>query len=182
MSFMLMVTIILISFGVFFLGVDQILEKNEDKSYTANYFNEPIIDAPLSVYMIGALGNFTTDRFRKGNIRYCAMFMFIIATFVVSVVFMNMLIAIMGDTFGQVLEGAEENGLKEQISLIEDHIWLLDLQKVFKGQKYVLIVSPSITDSESRDEAVKNIIETKNFLTKTIKLVDQSISKKIVKV
>ena len=63
--------------------------------------------------MIGALGNFTTDRFRVGEIKYFAMGMFMLATFVVSVVFMNMLIAIMGDTFGRVLEGAEENGLKE---------------------------------------------------------------------
>jgi hypothetical protein len=50
--------------------------------------------------MIGALGNFTTDRFRVGGIKFFAMGMFMLATFVVSVVFMNMLIAIMGDTFG----------------------------------------------------------------------------------
>ena len=32
----------------------------------AEYFNEEYIDAVFSVYMIGALGNFTTDRFRRG--------------------------------------------------------------------------------------------------------------------
>lgn len=63
--------------------------------------------------MIGALGNFTTDRFRKGADKYYGMFVFLVATYVISVVFMNMLIAIMCETFAQVLEASEENGLRE---------------------------------------------------------------------
>jgi hypothetical protein len=39
--------------------------------------------------------------------------MFTLATFLIAVVFMNMLIAIMGETFGDVLESAEESGLNE---------------------------------------------------------------------
>ena len=61
------------------------------------------------------------------------MGMFLLATFIIAVVFMNMLIAIMGDTFGKVLEVAEESGLREQVVLIADHAWLLDLKKIFKG-------------------------------------------------
>ena len=41
------------------------------------------------------------------------MFMFLFATFMVSVVFMNMLIAIMSNTFSEVLASAESNGLRE---------------------------------------------------------------------
>jgi len=39
--------------------------------------------------------------------------MFFLATFIISVVFMNMLIAIMGETFGTVTDEAEESGLNE---------------------------------------------------------------------
>jgi hypothetical protein len=67
----------------------------------------------VSIYVIGALGNFSTSRFRVGPSKYAVMFMFLMSTFFVSVVFMNMLIAIMSDTFAQVLEGEEENGLRE---------------------------------------------------------------------
>lgn len=63
---------------------------------------------------------------------YMAMSMFLLATFLISVVFMNMLIAIMGDTFGSVTEAAEESGLKEQVVIINDFAWLLDLKKIFK--------------------------------------------------
>jgi len=41
------------------------------------------------------------------------MSMFIICSFLVLVVFMNMLIAIMGDTFGKVQEESEQNGFNE---------------------------------------------------------------------
>jgi hypothetical protein len=49
--------------------------------------------------MLGALGDFENTIYRLGYDANCAMFMFIIATFIICVVFMNMLIAIMGDTF-----------------------------------------------------------------------------------
>ena len=59
--------------------------------------------------------------------------MLFMATFIISIVFMNMLIAIMGDTFAQVQEGAEENGILERVSLINDFIWLIDVNKIYKG-------------------------------------------------
>lgn len=55
---------------------------------------------------------------------------------------MNMLIAIMGESFSKVREQIEESQLSEQLGLIEDHIWLLDLNKEFKGQKYIIRLSP----------------------------------------
>lgn len=72
-----------------------------------------VIDVIISVYMLGALGDFDSDAYKNGTDRYVAMIMFVMATFIVQVVFMNMLIAIMGETFGQVLECAEESGLRE---------------------------------------------------------------------
>ena len=54
--------------------------------------------------------------------------MFILGTFMVSVVFMNMLIAIMSDTFEDVESKKEINTLKEQIAMISDYEWLVDLQ------------------------------------------------------
>jgi hypothetical protein len=63
--------------------------------------------------MIGALGNFSPSRFRTGYGNHLVMFMFLCSTFFVSVIFMNMLISIMGDTFGSVQDGADENGLRE---------------------------------------------------------------------
>ena len=57
-------------------------------------------DVLVSVYMLGALGDFDSTKYREGPDKYRAMFMFLLATFFIQVVFMNMLIAIMGETFG----------------------------------------------------------------------------------
>jgi len=83
--------------------------------------------------MLGALGDFDSGRYKNGNDRYNALGMFLLATFIISVVFMNMLIAIMGETFSQVTEAAVTTGLREQIGLISDHAWLIDLKTIFHG-------------------------------------------------
>ena len=60
------------------------------------------------------------------------------------VVFMNMIIAIMGNTFGEVMDKRYETALNENISLIYDHIWLLNLKEEFKDLKYIIRIIPDI--------------------------------------
>ena len=45
---------------------------------------------------MGALGDFDLEMYKTGYQRYAAIAMFLMCTMLVSVVFMNMLIAIMG--------------------------------------------------------------------------------------
>ena len=59
------------------------------------------------------------------------MFMFFASSFFVSVIFMNMIINIMQNTFNNCADAQVENGLSEQIGLIDDHVWLLDIEKMF---------------------------------------------------
>jgi hypothetical protein len=126
-------------------------------TYLGEYFGNAIIDCVVSVYVIGALGEFITARFRHGPSKYAVMFMFLLSTFFVSVVFMNMLIAIMSDTFSNVQDGEEENGLEERVALISDHLFLLDLEKIFRGQKYILVITPSTSEETEDDNAAEKI-------------------------
>lgn len=144
MPFMLMVAIIILAYANFFYVINRNLQESEsDTRYYEPYTGHAVIDVLISVYMMGALGDFDNNIYRVGYDTYWAMGMFILATFIICVVFMNMLIAIMGETFGQVTEESEESGLKEQVVLIADHAWLIDLKKVFKNQKYIILVKPS---------------------------------------
>jgi len=138
---MLMVLIIILAFANFFFVINKCMENSPPESkYYDQYTGNSVVDVFLSLYMLGALGDFDSMRYRSGYDRYYAFVMFLLATFLISVVFMNMLVAIMGETFGQVTEAAETNALKEQIILINDHAWLLDLKKIFHGQKYIIHV------------------------------------------
>ena len=72
--------------------------------YFPPFFGVPILDVALATYNLGMLGDFDTESFRAGDDRYEMTVMFILSTYIIMVVFMNMLIAIMGDTFGVCLE------------------------------------------------------------------------------
>ena len=54
------------------------------------------------------------------------------------VVFMNMLVAIMGQTFNDVNEASEETGLFEQITLIEDFVGLVNHKTQFNKCRYII--------------------------------------------
>ena len=59
---------------------------------------------------------------------------FLIATFLVQVTFLNMLIAVMGNTFGMVLEKTSEAAMREKIGILNDYRWVnrfLKLDKAF---------------------------------------------------
>lgn len=70
-------------------------------TYVENYLDIRSIDAFISMYLTG-LGNFTYGDYSKGPNPLLTWLFFMTASFIICVVFMNMLIAIMGDTFGQV--------------------------------------------------------------------------------
>ena len=98
----------------------------------------------IAMYLL-ALGEFDMDGFKKGPNVYFAWFFFLLGTFLVLVVFMNMLIAMMGETFSKVQLIQEETALLEQVQLIEDHIWLIDLKKEYEYKKYIIRLCPDIS-------------------------------------
>jgi len=127
-----------------------------------------VIDVMLSMYLMGALGDFDAGAYAHGPDSTRAQIMFLLATFIICVVFMNMLIAIMGDTFGKVSEAQVESGIRERVVLISDHAWLLDLQKIFKGKRYVIRVRPSSGAGEESDPTEGAIDEVEIELQKKI--------------
>lgn len=147
--FCLMLSIILLAFANVYLTLNN--NTTHNKTYIDNedyagqssiwgslrftylddlYDDDQYSNALLNMYMM-SLGTFFVSDFKYGPNSEMAWVFFILASFIIQVVFMNMLIAIMGETFSQVREKIEESQLSEQLGLIEDHIWLLDLNKEF---------------------------------------------------
>ena len=112
-------------------GIDELL--NEP------VYGIPWIDAFVRSYLIG-LGEFGLDNFNAGNDTFLVWTFFILATLVTQLIFMNLLIAIMGDTFDRVQEVMAQAAVKEKITMINDYLWILDLQEEFREDKYILIV------------------------------------------
>lgn len=72
---------------------------------------------------------------------------------------MNMLIAIMSNTFAEVLEDAESNTLAEQLSLIFDNMFIINFNRMFKNHKYILRISvtdEAIDEEDPIETAIQN--------------------------
>lgn len=119
--------------------------------YVKRYVKNNILSSIISVYLT-ALGDFDTDGLGRGYYRYAAWGAFIVSTFVVLVVFMNLLIAIMGDSFSRIQPIQEQAALYEQLQLIKDYIWILDLEHIFEGKKYIVRLYPDTLSGESETE------------------------------
>ena len=65
------------------------------------------------------MGDFATKQF-FGESNTFIWLIFIAATFFLQITFLNMLIAIMGNTFSQVMDTKEESSMKERISILAD--------------------------------------------------------------
>ena len=84
---------------------------------------------PLNVFQNQyelSLGNTKLGVFVDGPNSDMCYVLFFSATFLIQVVFLNMLIAIMGDSFSQAIEQRELNANKEKISIMGDYINLID--------------------------------------------------------
>jgi len=112
--------------------------KDEDYHYVNGYTGNAVSNSMIAMWLLG-LGEFDLDdSYSEGpNVMLC-WFMFMLASFLVLTVFMNMLIAIMGETFSNVTAQYEESGLSEQLNMIQDSVWLLNLNDEFKNDKYIV--------------------------------------------
>ena len=91
------------------------------------------------------LGEFHMDGMENGPFGgYVVWIFFIIGSFILIIVCFNMLIGIMTDTFQKVYKTKLQTSLKEKVDLMYDHVWLLDLKKEFKDQKYVIHICPEV--------------------------------------
>ena len=116
-AFMVVLFVSLMIFGIP-LGV---LNMNRDASNSLidTVFGSWVLDVMFNQYLLG-LGEFGMDNFSDNPQAIICYIFFISATFITQITMLNMLIAIMGDTFGRIIENIQVNALKTKIELMED--------------------------------------------------------------
>jgi hypothetical protein len=108
-GFLIMFMIVGFAFSNFFLILQLNLDIDQDEdapNIVEGLVGNKYIDAMISMYLI-ALGEFSTDGYTHGNNPWSAWFMFIFATIILLLLFMNMLIAVMAEPFGDVAGSAD---------------------------------------------------------------------------
>ena len=95
------------------------------KMLDGNFANR-VADSLLNQYML-ALGEFSLDNFSAETPNSEIVWLiFIAATFVSQITILNMLIAVMGDTFDAVVEKREQYAMKEKIRILNDFVSLVE--------------------------------------------------------
>jgi chromosome segregation ATPase len=72
---------------------------------------------------------------------------FILSTFITSITILNMLIAIMGDTFGKVTEIKDQSALREKVRIIADFVFLVRVDKSLET-KYIYSLNPKRAEDD----------------------------------
>jgi len=67
----------------------------------------------------------------------------LLGTFIIQITFLNMLIAIMGDTFDKYTELRKVTALKERIELMRDYKDIITWLRLDKSFKYMIVVKPT---------------------------------------
>ena len=78
-----------------------------------------ILNSWITEYKIG-LGSFDTSSYEGTNDRLIWLIWFA-STFLIQITFLNMLIAIMGNTFDKVMDKRQLSALKERINIMQDY-------------------------------------------------------------
>ena len=141
-----MLLIIITAFANCFSFMDSDVENPIVEKYTSfRAFN-----AFLSIWLL-MLGEYNPTGLSNGPFgSYVCWIFFILGSFLLIIMGTNMLVGIMTDTFHKVYRTQVQTSLKEKVDIIYDHCWLLDLNKEFENDKYVIHISPEVLTK--RDE------------------------------
>ena len=124
-SFIILFILILLTFANALL----ILNEGRDDQLYMDFFNLDIANAVMNQYLL-SLGEFDVENYNLEGNDYIVWLVFISTTFITQITFLNMLIAIMGDTFDRASEVKEQSALKEKIDILADYVVVVGRESV----------------------------------------------------
>ena len=87
------------------------------------------------------MGEYDTEGFDGENAPFLWI-IFLVSTFLLQIAFLNMLIAIISNTFQQVLENKQQSVMKERISMLADFKALLRFLHIVEEFQYIFEIKP----------------------------------------
>lgn len=144
-------------------GTKQFEDPNEsDQIIDPIFGNIWFLNAFENQYELG-LGEFRTGEMANGDSSVILCYiLFILATFFIQIVFLNMLIAIMGESFSEALEEKENNARMTRLNIMASYCGLIIIEE-----------DEEVDEPEQEDEASEGAAK------KTTQLLHESVQDKI---
>jgi len=140
-----------------------------------------VLNALYNQYML-SLGEFAIDNYDDQPQVYLCYILFLGATFFTQITFLNMLIALMGDTYGKVMESQETYALQTQRSIMNDYTALIDdAVDPLDYRPFMIVVSQKLEGAES-GAWEGNIAVIKKTIESGLGSLQKNIDKKLLTV
>lgn len=125
-----------------------------------------IFDSALNQYLLG-LGEFTYDDYPDNGVKTMVWIYFILATLFTNINFLNLLIAIISDTYARITESKQRYALMQRTEIFADFINVVNLNPKMTQNRYLYIVQPIDIGDGSDDwsgsiNALKKMINSGN--------------------
>ncbi|CDW75983.1 UNKNOWN [Stylonychia lemnae] len=154
----------ILCFANCFYVVQGLQEPNEDVTPLVGNF----IMSFLYTYA-GALGNFSTDNFDSlGQNSWILWFLFYISSFIITIVFLNLLIAIMGDTYDTVMMIQKEERFRAKCRLIYENEFIFNRDRLFANSRYIIVANIDKITNQSDDDWEGKINALKSSFSKQL--------------
>mmetsp|Transcript_42028 Transcript_42028/g.48719 ORF Transcript_42028/g.48719 Transcript_42028/m.48719 type:complete len:229 (+) Transcript_42028:247-933(+) len=138
--FMMIFLLAVAGFGNCFL----ILARNNSENiFTGNTYWRAFIYSYRA-----ALGDFSVDSF-DGKDKHLLFTIWMLNTVILLIILLNMIVAVMGDTFDKVKETEMNNTLKELTSIMVENDLLISKRNEFGNAKYIIVIQEEKAEEES---------------------------------
>ena len=129
-----------------------------------------------------SLGEFEVDNFEGEGKDIIIWIIFITTTFITQVTFLNMLIAIMGDTFSRVTESKAQSGLREKIAILSDFVIIVKRESVERGNlsRFLFAIQPKNSASDEGNAWEGTVTQLNKSMKKELAIVENKFSKRMV--
>lgn len=130
-----------------------------------------------------SLGEFSIDGYDGHPEMVLCYFFFLFATFITQITFLNMLIAIMGDTFGRVFENKAQYGLMTKLSIMGDYTVVIEEKNPIQDKSnYLFVIKPKSDGNDEGEQAWEGGLGLiKQAVESNIKASEKSVQKDISK-
>jgi hypothetical protein len=95
------------------------------------------------------LGDFATDGYEFVWGDPWLWIIFLLCAIIIQIILLNLLIALMGDTYDKVTELGEQSMLKEMCAMISENEFVLNRERTFKNSKHIIVARVEKAESAS---------------------------------
>ena len=127
-----------------------------------NFSGNTIWDAFIFSYRMG-LGDFDTSGFGTSD-EGLIWTLWFLNTLIILIILLNLVIAIMGDTFDRVQETQESTMLKEFACIMRENEFMFNRKRMFKNVKYIVVVQPERAEGGITTSWEGKLNQLKKFL------------------